>query len=457
MTSIIAMTFIVLVTTSNAYAQVSDFYWSETIDWNAPGIGGQVYTADTATKTITQLTDDDSGFARIDDVEIDSVSNQLFWNNWASGFFNSSPAEGIYKSNLDGTGQIQVTGLAQSSSSALGAAGHHGIALDPVNQDIYFTRGVSYANDISLGEVSKVKFDGSGYTKLDAAGDSWFPSGIALDANTNTLYWGQPGFPFGAINGAINSMDTSGGSKMTLAPHTDGQGRSLALDNNNGLIFYSSWNPLIPFSGGGIWVYDINTGIVTNVLPVNRNNGIPDVELDTANMRIYWTEFTNGQIQSADYDASGNLSNITTELDGLENPFGLALGLITNQSPECGSAAASQNTLWPPNHKMKDITILGVTDADDDSITITIDGITQDEPVNDTGDGDTSPDGLGVGTDTAQIRAERSGTGDGRVYEISFTADDGNEGTCSGSVQVGVPHDKNSTPINSGTTIDSTQ
>ena len=73
-------------------------------------------------------------------------------------------------------------------------------------------------------------------------------------------------------------------------------------------------------------VYDINTGIVTNVFPVNPNNGIPDVELDTTNMRIYWTEFSNGQIQSADYDASGNLSNITTELSGLANPFGLALG-----------------------------------------------------------------------------------------------------------------------------------
>lgn len=120
-------------------------------------------------------------------------------------------------------------------------------------------------------------------------------------------------------------------------------------------IHANSLNTFKPFSGGGIWVYDIHTGIVTNVFPVNPNNGIPDVELDTANMRIYWTEFTNGQIQSADYDASGNLSNMTTELSGLANPFGLALGLIINQSPECGNAAASTNSLWPPNHKMNDI------------------------------------------------------------------------------------------------------
>ncbi len=44
----------------------------------------------------------------------------------------------------------------------------------------------------------------------------------------------------------------------------------------------------------------------------------------------------------------------------------------------------------------------------------------------------------------------------GRVYEISFTADDGNGGSCTGSVTVGVPHDKKDTPENSGTIYDST-
>jgi len=39
-----------------------------------------------------------------------------------------------------------------------------------------------------------------------------------------------------------------------------------------------------------------------------------------------------------------------------------------------------------------------------------------------------------------QLRAERSGTGDGRVYRISFTASDGKD-NCSGTVFVGVPHD----------------
>ena len=44
------------------------------------------------------------------------------------------------------------------------------------------------------------------------------------------------------------------------------------------------------------------------------------------------------------------------------------------------------------------------------------------------------------------MRAERTGTpgvpGNGRVYAIHFTADDGKGGTCSGIVNVCVPHDQ---------------
>ena len=109
--------------------------------------------------------------------------------------------------------------------------------------------------------------------------------------------------------------------------------------------------------------------------------------------------------------------------------------------PDCDNAGPSQDILWPPNHKFHSINVVGVTDADGDTVIINIDSISQDEPVNGKGDGNTSPDGQGVGTDTAEVRAERSGTkkapGDGRVYHISFTASDGNGGSCSGEVTVG--------------------
>ena len=64
----------------------------------------------------------------------------------------------------------------------------------------------------------------------------------------------------------------------------------------------------------------------------------------------------------------------------------------------------------------------------------TITEIAQDEPLNDAGDGNTCPDGSGIGTDRASLRAERSGQGDGRVYHVGFQADDGVGGMCLGTV-----------------------
>ncbi|MHC4068843.1 MAG: hypothetical protein ACYSR8_04595 [Planctomycetota bacterium] len=111
--------------------------------------------------------------------------------------------------------------------------------------------------------------------------------------------------------------------------------------------------------------------------------------------------------------------------------------------PDCNSAVPSIAEIWPPRHEWVDIEILDVNDPDGDPVSITITGITQDEPVAGPGSGRTSPDGMGVGTSVAHVRAERSGRGsNGRVYEISFEADDGTGNTCNGSVKVCVPHDQ---------------
>jgi hypothetical protein len=166
---------------------------------------------------------------------------------------------------------------------------------------------------------------------------------------------------------------------------------------------------------------------------------------------------------------SGQYIEIRTTLSrdqGVEDsPILYDLTVIpANEVPDTSNAYATPGCIWPPNHKYVDINILGVIDADGDPITITITGITSDEPTaTDEGSGGAkhAPDAYGVGTDTASVRAERSGDGDGRVYEISFTADDGNGGISTGTVSVGIPHDKSSkdgcSAIDSGQNYDATE
>jgi hypothetical protein len=132
--------------------------------------------------------------------------------------------------------------------------------------------------------------------------------------------------------------------------------------------------------------------------------------------------------------------------------------VVTNEDPDCASATAG-GPIWPPNHKYVSRSITGLTDADGDTVGITITGITQDEPLDapGMGDGNTSPDAV-IGSDGSfQVRAERAGTGDGRVYRVSFTGDDGNGGTCAGTVSLGVPHDQSGpAAVDSGGVFSST-
>jgi len=112
----------------------------------------------------------------------------------------------------------------------------------------------------------------------------------------------------------------------------------------------------------------------------------------------------------------------------------------TNRPPDCSGATAAVVTSWPPDGSMAPVSFSGVSDPDGDPVTITVTGVTQDEPVDDVGDGDTCPDAVIV-DGAAQVRHERSARGNGRVYTIWFTADDGQGGTCAGAADVCIPHD----------------
>jgi hypothetical protein len=104
---------------------------------------------------------------------------------------------------------------------------------------------------------------------------------------------------------------------------------------------------------------------------------------------------------------------------------------------------ASPNTLWPPNHRLVNVTVsYDVTDTC--SLTpssCTLD-VTSNEPINGTGDGDTSPDWIILDANHVLLRAERAGNGNGRIYTITITCVDSSGNSSSHSVTVSVPHDR---------------
>ena len=104
-----------------------------------------------------------------------------------------------------------------------------------------------------------------------------------------------------------------------------------------------------------------------------------------------------------------------------------------------------KTALWPPDHKLVAITAtVNVTDTCDPDASFVLTSITSNEPDEGLGDGDTQSDiqGAAFGTpDTSfLLRAERSGTGNGRVYTVVYTATDKTGNTAQATAVVRVPH-----------------
>jgi hypothetical protein len=266
-----------------------------------------------------------SGLETIGDVEVDAINGHLYFNYWlrpGNGGVGDA-LEGLWRSDLDGGG----AGLWSDASNTCSgfASGSHGNALDVTNGVVYFTRGVSYA-DCNGAEISKINFDGTGYTRLNGPGqDGWFLEGVDVDVANGKVYWGSPGVILGALDGAVNVVNTDGTAAAKVVGHTDGLGRAIALDAATGTIFFTASTIFNPAAGGQIWKVNTDgTGLAQ--LPIAGLTGVPDIEVDSEQQRIWFTDFGNGTIQSANFDGT----DVVIEFAGLDYPLGLALEFETD-------------------------------------------------------------------------------------------------------------------------------
>lgn len=108
--------------------------------------------------------------------------------------------------------------------------------------------------------------------------------------------------------------------------------------------------------------------------------------------------------------------------------------------PVIHSVTASPNVLWAPNHKMMPVAVSANVTDNCSAVTWTVTAVGSDEPANGTGDGDTEPDSSITGGHAVNLRAERAGSGDGRIYTITIVAMDAAGNRTTGSTTVSVPH-----------------
>ena len=110
------------------------------------------------------------------------------------------------------------------------------------------------------------------------------------------------------------------------------------------------------------------------------------------------------------------------------------------EPPTVSNPSASPAMLWPANHKMSDIAV-SYTATDNCGSVRCVLTVTSNEPINGTGDGDTSPDWDIVDATQLHLRAERAATGNGRVYTIVVTCTDAAGNVTIKTTPVVIPHD----------------
>jgi hypothetical protein len=248
-------------------------------------------------------------------------------------------------------------------------------------------------------------------------------------------------------------LDGSGYPQPVIA----GDGTLYILTTNGILtaLGISNSPPEVSPTGGG--VYEVNTEVILG-------GHVSDLDGDLLDYQ--WMEGTNvlfsGSIQTISGGTPVELPNhsistlspgvhtITLQVDdGFNDPVSgeITVEIVDTTSPTL-DPAANITVLWPPNHKMVDI-VIEANASDNSGLPITLSAsISSNEPVNGTGDGDHSPDWTEPAIDqengiiTFQLRAERSGKGDGRVYSIAITAADSSNNSTTANVAIMVPDDK---------------
>lgn len=114
-------------------------------------------------------------------------------------------------------------------------------------------------------------------------------------------------------------------------------------------------------------------------------------------------------------------------------------------------------SMWPPNHKYQTFSVTDFVSSVFDNCgnvsvgDVVIDKVTSDETENGDGDGNTLQD-IVIGSDckSVQLRAERNGGGNGRVYTITFRLRDSAGNDAYATAKVVVPHSTGEAAVDNG-------
>jgi uncharacterized repeat protein (TIGR01451 family) len=345
--------------------------------------------------------------------------------------------------------------------------------------DLDATLGTASASDNCAGATS---------ARSGVPAGNVFPLGdttityTATDAAGNTTSASQK---VTVVDNTPPTITLNGASPMTVECHTSfSDPGATASDNCSGSVAVNSSGTVNPNAPGTYVITYTATDAAGNSTSKTRTVTVvdttpPTITLNGANPMTVecHTSFTDpgataddgcaGDLTSAivatgtvNVNVPGDYTRTYTVSDGYNTQTATRTVHVVDTTPPTINMKSGVNiSFWPPNHSYRAVSVTdfvaSVSDSCDTTIALSnvvITKITSDEAENGNGDGNTLNDiVIAANCKSAQLRSERDGNGDGRVYTITFKVKDASGNATTATAQVKVPKNAGGAAVDSGT------
>ncbi|HEY0322915.1 MAG TPA: HYR domain-containing protein [Pyrinomonadaceae bacterium] len=389
----------------------------------------------TTTNTCSALLDDELGVATADDNCTSSV------NITRTGV----PRVACPSDLINGCESfIFQTGVTTITYTATDAAGNSTVKTQTVTvtEATPVPPTISAPPNVTLNTGPGATSCGLTITDLDAAlGTATASDNCALDSVTRTNLPAGNTFPVGPTVITYVAKDKSGNTASANQTVT-------VVDNTVPTITAPAAVTL--YTGPGA------TSCVVNVANLDATLGTATASDNCPGV----TAARTGGVPAGNNFPKGNTTLTYTATDAHGNTAtATQVVTVVDNTPPVITLNGQNISLWPPNHKYRTVNVTDLVasasdncDASVNLSKVVISQVTSDEIENGNGDGNTTNDiVIAANCKSVQLRSERDGNGDGRVYTITFKVTDADNNVTTVTAKVTVPKNQNgSSAIDSG-------